>query len=80
MNVDAPSNEKLTGIWPSLNTGSEGNVAFNDMVTPNGPDGSIARLAGTMVLKYLMNGKLPTGTFDNDKSIDTRDVEFRGIE
>ena len=80
MNVDAPSKEKLIGIWPSFKNGSEGNVAFNDVVTPNAPDDSVTRVAGMMLLKYLMNGTLPDGTFDNDRSMNTRDEEFRATE
>ena len=80
MKVDAPSNEKLTGIWPSIRNGSNGTVAFSDTINPSGPEDSVASVAGMMFFRYLMNGKLPAGTFDTDKSIDTRAEEFRAVE
>jgi hypothetical protein len=78
-NVDEPSREKLMGIVPSFRIGSVGTVAFSILMIRE-PTEWLAIETGTMVLKYLMNGILPGGIFDMDKSMDTGVVEFRAIE
>ena len=78
--MDEPSKEKLIGIRPSIKNGSKGMDAFMDVMTPTGPEESLARTAEMMVPEYLMDGMLPVGTIDKDKSMDTREVEFRAIE
>jgi hypothetical protein len=78
-NVDAPSKEKLIGTRPSFRIGSEGIVAFSDNIIPMELDSAVT-VAGMMLLKYLIDGMLPIGTFDKDKSMDNFDVEFLGME
>ena len=79
-NVDEPSKENLIGIWPSFRKGSKGTVTLSAIMTPNGPEESAASVAGTIVLKYFMDGILPGGTFDKDNKVETCDVEFLAIE